>query len=540
MEAPVSASLRSGKNAAQHFHLGLVLFAVAWAVMFAVTPGDVGLYDEGLVLTGAMRVGAGELPHRDFFANYGPGQFYALAFLFKLFGPSVIVERLWDAAIKALIAVLCFVMVRRRCRYVVAFASYGLCLLWLAMLVSPAYPLFPALLFSQAALLAIESPFESRPSSVFASGACAGLAFLFRYDVGAVTGFILLVMLAAWPRGDTRSRKIIGTAWIWFLLGAAAVVAPVAVLYLAFGGSANALMDDVVVSVRNYPQMRSLPFPSPRDIWADPSNLIIYFPPMILLLSVLSVVSPRRNSNVASSWLILSLAAVCAGFYLKGWVRVSALHMAGAIVLAIILLPLVWERSGVYSARRIATLACAAVLTIATWFSTVASPPTISVSGKFFASLFHGRATSGPCSTPPHLARMACFRADAAWSEAVRFIADRLPTQQRLFVGLTRHDKILINDNLIYFVAGRLPATRWHHYDPGLQTRADVQADMVRELERQCPRVILLEFASDDVTEANGSAISSGVAILDEYIRSRYALIQRFGTISALGRRDCG
>lgn len=152
-------------------------------------PRGAGLYDEGLVLTGAMRVGAGELPHRDFFANYGPGQFYVLAFLFKLFGPSVLVERVWDAAIKVCIAVLSFAAVRRWCGYAGAFASYAFCLIWLATIGFPGYPLFPALLLCQAALLLIDSPLgaEGYPAHMFASGACAGVATLFRYDVGAAT-----------------------------------------------------------------------------------------------------------------------------------------------------------------------------------------------------------------------------------------------------------------------------------------------------------------------------------------------------------------
>ena len=217
--AAVSASLEGTRSAGKHFHLTLALFALAVVAIFAAMPRGVGPYDEGLVLTGAMRVGAEELPHRDFFANYGPGQFYALALLFKLFGPSIMVERVWDAAIKAGIAVLSFAAVRRWCGYAAAFVAYAFSLIWLAMLVSPAYPLFPALLFSQAALLLIESPFESRPSTVFASGACASRACLFRYDVGAVTCFILLVLFMAWPRAGTRGRKIMGITWIWFVLG---------------------------------------------------------------------------------------------------------------------------------------------------------------------------------------------------------------------------------------------------------------------------------------------------------------------------------
>jgi hypothetical protein len=47
---------------------------------------NLNLYDEGLVVYGAARVMRGEVPYRDFWSMYGPGQFYLIAGLFKIFG----------------------------------------------------------------------------------------------------------------------------------------------------------------------------------------------------------------------------------------------------------------------------------------------------------------------------------------------------------------------------------------------------------------------------------------------------------------------
>jgi hypothetical protein len=55
-------------------------------------PRYLNVYDESFMLTGALRINAGELPYRDFYAIYGPAEYYALAGLFKLFGPSVLAE----------------------------------------------------------------------------------------------------------------------------------------------------------------------------------------------------------------------------------------------------------------------------------------------------------------------------------------------------------------------------------------------------------------------------------------------------------------
>src|SRR5437016_1708619 len=119
------------------------LFTTAFAFLLATMNRHISVYDEGLILTGAMRVGAGEIPHRDFYANYGPAQYYVIALLFKLFGPSVMVERLWDVFVKACIATLCFAAVRAHARPAAAYAVYAVSLVWLAAVGNFGFPLFP-------------------------------------------------------------------------------------------------------------------------------------------------------------------------------------------------------------------------------------------------------------------------------------------------------------------------------------------------------------------------------------------------------------
>ena len=81
----------------------VIAFALAFFVLFLTMPRYLNVYDESFMLTGALRVNAGELPYRDFYAIYGPAEYYALAGLFKLFGPSVLAERLFDFTVEALI-----------------------------------------------------------------------------------------------------------------------------------------------------------------------------------------------------------------------------------------------------------------------------------------------------------------------------------------------------------------------------------------------------------------------------------------------------
>jgi len=103
-----------------------------------------------------------------------------------------------------------------------------------------------------------------------------------------------------------------------------------------------------------------------------------------------------------------------------------------------------------------------------------------------------------------------------------------------IFVGVGRHDKIFVNDVAFYFLANLRSTTKWHEFVPGLQTTEPIQRSMVAELESKKPRFVVLESQWDDVREPNDSALSSGVTILDDYIRYRFKLIAKFGTVSVL------
>src|SRR5215471_8412965 len=66
------------------------------------------VYDEGLILIGAQNILWGDIPYKDFWNPYGPGQFWVLATLFKFFGSSIEVERAWDTFVRAALATLVF------------------------------------------------------------------------------------------------------------------------------------------------------------------------------------------------------------------------------------------------------------------------------------------------------------------------------------------------------------------------------------------------------------------------------------------------
>ena len=88
-----------------------ILFIVSVFIIFSAYNKYWAPYDEGIVTVAAERVLHNEVPYRDFFiVMYPPGQIFALAFLYKIFGISLEIGRIYTVFVQVFIALLSFLM----------------------------------------------------------------------------------------------------------------------------------------------------------------------------------------------------------------------------------------------------------------------------------------------------------------------------------------------------------------------------------------------------------------------------------------------
>ena len=152
------------------------------------------VYDEGLIVTDVMRVMAGQVLHRDFYYNYGPGTLYALAGMFKIFGPSVLVERLFGIAGSAALVISLYWMVRQICSRRVAQMAALLLIVWTfgagrsCRVFAGADPVVDVVDFN------CGWERHQREESSRGQGLLVGVATLFRYDMGS--GLVVCHLLA--------------------------------------------------------------------------------------------------------------------------------------------------------------------------------------------------------------------------------------------------------------------------------------------------------------------------------------------------------
>jgi len=140
--------------------------------------------------------------------------------------------------------------------------------------------------------------------------------------------------------------------------------------------------------------------------------------------------------------------------------------------------------------------------------------------------------------TAPTLAGLSPLPGNASpsaqeYNALVDYIKENTTPGEFIFSGNVRHDKLSINDVLIYFASERHAGTRDYHMDPGATTRQDVQQQIISDLERNDVRLVVLDYAPMP-TEPNKSVESSGITDLDDYIKDNYVVQEQFGQYSVL------
>ncbi|HEX5284028.1 MAG TPA: hypothetical protein VFW30_07905 [Bryocella sp.] len=528
------------------------MFVVTGFIHFLDSSRWVGVYDEGITLTGAMRVAAGQVVHRDFYYNYGLANIYVMAGLFKIFGESVLVVRVMELIEAAsMVAVIYFILERFAGRIIAAGAVIG-CLLWpetlswmsLCMLVST---------------WIIAASFQNRMSKklAFWGGLLAAGTLLFRYDVGiASAGAQAILILAACLLRERKPSKALREAVTLlapYFAGFAVVVAPLFLWFWADGILPGLIYDVVIYPSKYYYAGRNLPFPHiHRQNFYD---IIVYVFPLLMAVIFFQIVRwltgwlrRRIPEGAPPSWFgpLVSFGLIAAIMYIKALVRIGAgalfLCSAACIILGGVLIA---SRRSFDSISKVLITVLLALFAIGgvsmRWHDLTLQRE----KGASMAAWFLRHNTQAPyppfrewCNDNNAFSKGLCFFNDNDHIQAIDYIESHTKPSDTLYVGLSHHDRVIVNDNITYFATQRLPATKWSHFDPFEQNRSDIQLQMIEEFKRNQPPYIVLDSEFDNFIEPNGSSVSTGVHLLDDYIAANYLPAVTFGELQILHLRN--
>lgn len=493
--------------------------------------------DEGLAVYGADRVLHGDMPYRDFLVLYGPASFYAMAWLFKAFGISLVVEKAWLLIIACAQIILGYLTATRlTATRLTLIVPILIAITWNVPCVGPEGPI---MVFTLLSLLSVLKYFSVwRVLWLIVSGVCIGVVTLLRPDQGVMVCTAALLSLSFGNRlFRAHMPKITACQAGAYLLSAVTVVAlPVALWILHSVPMANLTQSFIVYPFKVYPHVRRLPFPTPivsplclrhgmllADYYSATMDRMQYHFPIIVLaaagLSVFRIYRDRTSASVQTFGLVSGTAYLLC-LLAQVSTRSDYVHVRGSVILASILLPAV--ASSVHGSKAFkAGVAMALILTFLPFVSMgLCSVRNMRYLDQYGFEFSIERAR-GICADPSF----------SDYQDLILYVQDNVPENEKIFVGNLRHDRIYTNESMVYFLANRQSCTYYNELDPGSATTEPVQRQIIHDIQRNNVHAIVLR-AEGRSTEPNDSGKSSGVHLLDDFIRANFFAAQTFGAYS--------
>ncbi len=470
--------------------LRLVVLALLSTAFAAIDyRAGIGPHDEGLMLQWGHRIAGGEWPYRDFWCNYLPGA----PLLQAVLGDSLVVWRVVRAVLAGVCAVLAYLLVRRETvndRWALG--------AWAGVTAAMAWPLTPGP-NAPALALALGSLLAARRRRGWA-GILAGVAFLFRPEIGVAAA------LGAWILDGRRS---------WTPLLSAAFVALLGLLPFLVVSPGDLLSQTFGFAFKQH--LQHLPFPlAPHT--TDPNKVLErMFPALLVVFTVLwgAVVLPRGRGGALLPLMVVGLVYLLA--------RTDEFHLVPLAAVLAIALAAAAAREG----RMALKVALAVGLAL------------IVVHGldRQLGKVTDATALAGVDLSAVDGVRTAPDDAHAL-EELAAAVRQRSRAGDWLLSAPPRYDRVRVGDTMLYTLLNRRNPTRYDVVQPGVVTTAKVQREMRAALQRTQTRLVVRWLApvARDV-EDNDSGRSSGVTLLDEYIRAHYAQVGRYGDYLLLARR---
>ena len=482
------------------------------------------IYDEGFALTNGLRVLRGDLPFLDFWTVYPPGTSLVLAIFFSLLEPSLEVSRWVHLAWIGVMATFAHLLMTSIANRFIAAVTTMLVTAWACLALTPSYSMTPAIALSLASLAVLDRGWQ-RDSRIACSvgGLIGGSIVFFRHDLAAYLLLSVLVcyavIFAANPSSCVANAR---PRLRWYLGCYAAMGIAILAIILARSGIEPFVDQALVFPSLTQRDQRFLPFPAFMSFWSastDPARwLLAWLAPMMLCLA-LALLGIWRRLLPERTLLVVTITGPLSGLLLlQAFARLDLVHAAPSLIFVAITISAIGGAA--LSKRNIAAQASSGFAIAVFSFCSV-----IQLSNFF-----------NPREVVSCLYNSNCMRTAPDQNAAVDFVNRTFAADEPIFVGNLRHDRIHINDALLYFRMNRPIPTKWNEMHPGEVTTKEVQSQIAEELEGQNVRAAILVDIPFGM-ERNASAESSRVYVLDTYLSSQFSPVWRQGSYTVLIRR---
>lgn len=517
--------------------LVVVLVLALASLSFFLTYWDYGLNDdEGYLLGGVTRILDGQVPYRDFHHTYGPGRFYLVAFLFRLFGEDLLVLRALWLVMRTGVVVLAYLAGRRLLSRPGAVAAA----LFFVAAPGPWHKSFFHL-FLLANFLALSGLRGRGVRGSAAAGFLAGVTFLFRQDLGIFAGlsYGVLLLLGRWT-GETGKRAA-------FFAGFALLAVLPAALYFAAEGALGAAAAKVLLAGARDNRTNALPFPPLLHPLSGGGTGAAFFglrllyympPPLYLFAGAAGLLHLLRRSGGTALLLAALLGAL--SFNQALW-RSDLAHLLQALACFWLLLPWGVERAARWSAplARAAVFALPVLLFLATLgyaraYESPVGPGRVAAEGlQPIPSYYLGsvaQVRGGAVRLPIERGRVRMAPDEAAFLRAIGAALDRHSNPGDYMVTVPGFQ-------LLYFLFDRPNPTAYVHVRRAFDSPEE-EDRYVRDLLDKPTRIVLLRDAPLDGREERRFSRYAPRAFAA--IEEAFEPVEEFGNLVIYRRKEPG
>lgn len=472
------------------------------------------IYDEGVALVGAEHVRQGNIPYQDFWTMYAPGQFYLLAGWLEVFPDSVLSSRVMSILILFAYAFLTYRLSTKSNSNNISILVFILAVVWLNAFAGYGRALSTAMMLSLLTLLTfLKFLDDPKIKYLLFCGLLVGLTGIFRHDIGAYL-FVSIGLTLLLSKQEIKKGKS-----IVFLFLSTLITALVLLAYFLINIPLDTLYEMLIETPGTiFKEYRSLPYPIPfigHDFsGVEPSvqrrmliiwdSLVFYIP---LIIYIYSIIKQFKERNA----LRLLLTIFGLALYNQTTVRADIEHLLPTFIVSIILASTYVDKTKLKKFGKIVIFVVFVGLVSVPMLRTI----------KNIASAEKIVHDKNGLSN-----RLNWIFFDKDHRQNYFFInrINQIPKiKGNFWIGCMQHDKIYINDVSLYYILDIELVTKYTEMHPGVVTTEKVQKEIIEELKANDVNTIIL-CKIDEVKEPNKSSQSSGITLLDDYIKSNFVL----------------
>lgn len=511
----------------------VALFAAA-----LLLPGCFFDLPDGVTIAGALAWRDGAPPCSGFWTMYAPGSFGLLAALFACFGEHLLVAAfaavaLLGAATGAFAALLQRAGVERRLAAAAALL-FALSQFRTAPTLTGWHAALLLLLLGANRLLA---------GAPLAGGALLGLAAWFKHDVAAYVAAALIA--AQWLAGAPWRVQAVRTA------AAAAGVALIAAAWLAWTAGSVAWRDLILFPLLEFGRSRPERYPELLSDWSAAAGIKAqltavadwlrhHAPPWAAAAALLLAWRRAPAGRPAPRLLLIAAPLATFAWFAAAHVQINT-HVDSMALVTLGLLAAAWQARADATAGGRPTRTTRVLLTLAS----LAFPAALLVEPARMALRAGDRLRHGvPLALPAAAGVRVAPAVAAALQPLAAKVAALTATDEPIWIGVGRHDALLISAPRLYLLLDRRNATRYGELHPAVVDREPAQREILADLDRHGVRVVVLwhvglEPARFDTIRAQRMVAlpGTGATLLDETLARDWRPVGRWGEYEVRIRR---